>query len=130
MEPLRPLGPNGSETWKRITRMDAAWIEQAVDRELLQVLCELVDERDGLRRLVLAEGEWRDRTALRALDQQLLQCFSMLGLTPTDRAKTGLQARDGNDDELATFIQSLSSPVRDAENAVAPDVGPAGSESR
>ena len=116
MQPLRPLEQQGQDTWDRIVSIDAAWIEGAVDRELLQFLCELVDERALLRRLVLTEGEWRDRTALRALDQQILQCLSMLGLAPSDRAKAGLQPDAGTDDELATFIQSLSAPIRDAEN--------------
>jgi hypothetical protein len=38
---------------------------------------------------VLRDGDWRDRTALRALDAQVLDCLSLLGFTPVDRARLG-----------------------------------------
>jgi hypothetical protein len=114
MEPIRPLGPTGQSTWDRITAASIGWFEHQLDVELLQFLCEQIDERAFLRRNVLNDNDWRDRTALRALDQQILQCLSLLGLTPSDRNKIGLQAANDHEHELATFIASLSSPVRDS----------------
>jgi len=38
---------------------------------------------------VLVDQDWRDRTALRALDAQVLDCLSLLGFTPVDRARLG-----------------------------------------
>lgn len=36
--------------------------------------------------------EWRDRVALRALDEQIERLMSKLGLNPTDRAELGVEA--------------------------------------
>jgi len=35
-------------------------------------------------------GDWRDRVALRSLDSQLQTMLSLLGMSPTDRAKLGV----------------------------------------
>lgn len=53
------------------------------------MVCELIDERQALRMKVLVDQDWRDRTALRALDAQVLNCLSLLGFTPVDRARLG-----------------------------------------
>jgi hypothetical protein len=93
----------------------AGWIQQEIDVELLQIVCEQIDERASLRFKVLRENDWRDRNALRALDQQILNALSLLGLTPTDRSRTGLTTK-GTDDDLASFLTRLSTPVRNTED--------------
>jgi len=60
-----------------------------MDVELLQIVAEQIDERAALRVKVLRDGDWRDRSALRALDSQVLDCLSLLGFTPVDRARLG-----------------------------------------
>jgi len=60
-----------------------------MDIELLQMICELIDERQALRMKVLVDQDWRDRAALRSLDAQVLDCLSLLGFTPVDRARLG-----------------------------------------
>jgi hypothetical protein len=77
------------------------------------MVCEQIDERSGLRVRVLRDQDWRDRNALRALDQQILNGLSLLGLTPADRSRSGITMKD-NDDDLAEFLSRLSTPVRDA----------------
>jgi hypothetical protein len=109
--PIRPLAQPGTEAWARFTSVSAQWIDTVVDVELLQMVCEQIDERAALRVRVLRENDWRDRSALRAIDQQILQGLSMLGLTPSDRSRNGLNVKANIDDELDRFLAGLSSPV-------------------
>jgi len=88
-EPVRPLGQAGLMFWHRVWAVGFAWISLNTDIELLQIVCEQIDERQALRVRVLRDGDWRDRTALRALDAQVLDCLSLLGFTPVDRARLG-----------------------------------------
>jgi hypothetical protein len=89
-EPLRPLGPPGQALWDRVWAAGARWISPHTDVELLQVLCEQVDERAQLRVAVLRDGGWRERKALRTLDHQVVTALSLLGLTPADRTRLGV----------------------------------------
>lgn len=88
--PLRPLGASGQALWERVWASGAQWISPATDVELLQLLCEQIDERAGLRVTVLREGGWRERKALRVLDHQVVTALSLLGLTPADRTRLGV----------------------------------------
>lgn len=84
---LRELGPDGADLWTRLWSMRKPWISPEVDLDHVTLLCEAVDERVALRRRVLADGDWRDRVALRSLDDQIDRMMGALGLNPTDRAK-------------------------------------------
>lgn len=86
-EPLRPLGQEGRRMWDRIWSMGNKWISADIDVDHVTVLCESVDERVALRVKVLRDGEWRDRVALRALDEQIDRMMGALGLNPTERAR-------------------------------------------
>lgn len=90
LEPPNTLGQAGLDLWQRAAN-SAPWLWKGVDNQLLQILCEQVDERQALRES-LAEGigDWRDRSALRALEKQIVGNLSLLGFTPTDRARLGL----------------------------------------
>jgi hypothetical protein len=88
-EPHRPLGSAGRMFWDRVWNVGFTWISPQMDTELLQIVSEQIDERAALRVKVLREGDWRDRSALRALDSQVLDCLSLLGFTPVDRARLG-----------------------------------------
>ena len=89
-EPLRQLAPFGRAFWDRIWSSGAVWISPATDIEMVQMLCEWIDERTQLRLRVLQEGDWRERNALRKLDAQIVAGLSTLGFTPTDRTRLGL----------------------------------------
>ena len=90
-EPLRVLGPSGLELWKRIWSMGRVWLSLSTDIDVLQILCEQLDERDSLRELVLSDAEaWRERAALRELEKSIRSNLSILGFTPTDRMKLGV----------------------------------------
>jgi hypothetical protein len=101
-DPHRPLGRAGRHLWDAVWMHAWAWTARS-DTELLQMVCEMADERVGLRARVLraeqqrSEGveeralvaSWRDRLALRQLDAQLTDGLSLLGLTPVDRSRIG-----------------------------------------
>lgn len=90
-EPPRPLGVEGMKLWKRIWEQGRTWISSNFDLEMVTLLCESMDERSQLRFIVLkGTGDWRDRVALRSLDSQLQTMLSLLGMSPTDRAKLGV----------------------------------------
>lgn len=89
-EPSRELGDAGLELWNRVWQRGIAWISPDVDIELLMMTCESMDERSHLMRLVMLEGESRDRRALRALNSEIVSNLSLLGFTPADRSRLGV----------------------------------------
>lgn len=86
-DPLRPLGLEGRRMWDRIWEMKSKWVVRDLDIDHVAMLCESVDERVSLRVRVLREGEWRDRVALRALDEQIDRMMGTLGMNPSERAR-------------------------------------------
>ena len=88
-EPLRPLGQEGRRMWERIWESGGTWVSAKTDIELVQMLCEALDERIALRIQVLRGAEWRERVALRHLERSIQTMLSQLGFTPTDRTRIG-----------------------------------------
>ena len=89
--PLRPLGVEGQALWSRVWSSGASWIAATTDIELVQLLCESMDERQQLREVVMAGGaDWRDRVALRNLEGEIKSILSILAFTPTDRTRLGV----------------------------------------
>jgi len=87
---LASAADGGLDLWQRVAN-SAPWLWKGVDNQLFQILCEQVDERQALRdSLTEGLGDWRDRSALRALEKQIVENLSLLGFTPTDRARLGL----------------------------------------
>lgn len=66
-EPARLLGHAGGELWHRI------WASSTIapDVDLVLQVCEQTDERVALRVRVLRDNDWRERKALRLLDDQI-----------------------------------------------------------
>ena len=90
-EPIRRLGDSGLELWVRVWSLGVTWISPRTDVELLQIVCEQLDERDSLRDYVLDNVDARfERSALRELEKSIRSNLSLLGFTPTDRMKLGL----------------------------------------
>jgi hypothetical protein len=90
-EPLRPLGIEGRRSWDRTWSGGAVWLSPASDIEAVQALCETIDERLAVRELVMSgEGDWRDRVALRKLDDVLRAHLGAIGFTPVDRTRMGV----------------------------------------
>lgn len=97
-EPPRPLGSEGMKLWERIWGMNRPWIDRSADLDFVTLLCEQMDERVFLRaRVIGGQGDWRDRVALRAIDQQIGDAFGRLALNPKDRKLLELVV--GGDDD-------------------------------
>ena len=89
-EPPRPLLKYGQELWDRVWSMGANWVSQKTDIELLVMTCEMIDERWNLRVKVMQNDDARMRRGLRELDRQIVSNLSLLGFTPSDRARLGV----------------------------------------
>jgi hypothetical protein len=89
-EPNRPLLKYGLEFWNKVWGSGLSWISVNTDAELLLMTCELVDERWNLRVRVMQSNDWRERRALRELDDRIIRNLSLLGFTPADRSKLGV----------------------------------------
>jgi hypothetical protein len=79
----------GLELWDRIWSMGAIWLSDQTDIELLMMTCEMIDERWNLRVSVMQSNDPKQRRGLRELDKQIVSNLSLLGFTPTDRARLG-----------------------------------------
>lgn len=112
-EPYRPLlrfngeeGP-GMQLWRRLWTAGAGWLRED-DGELVQIVCEQEDERAVLRRMVFSNpDDWRARTSLRTIEKLITENLSMLGFTPTDRARMGF--RSATVDPLDEFRKRVES---------------------
>jgi len=89
-DPARPLLKYGKEFWDKVWGTGLTWISANTDAELLLITCELVDERWNLRVRVMQSNDWRERRALRELDDRIIRNLSLLGFTPADRSKLGV----------------------------------------
>lgn len=89
-DPARPLLKYGKEFWDKVWGSGLTWISANTDAELLLMTCELVDERWNLRVRVMQSNDWRERKALRELDDRIIRNLSLLGFTPADRSKLGV----------------------------------------
>jgi hypothetical protein len=85
---LRPLNDAGLAIWSSVPRPAAP-----VELELLQQLCEQVDERTALRALVIAEGDSADRRALRDLETSIAAGFARLQVSAASSAATTREQR-------------------------------------
>jgi len=89
-EPARPLLKYGREFWDKVWLNGLQWISVNTDSELLLMTCELVDERWNLRVRVMQSNDWRERRALRELDDRIIRNLSLMGFTPADRSRLGV----------------------------------------
>ena len=89
-EPSRPLLKYGREFWDKVWLNGLQWISVNTDAELLLMTCELVDERWNLRVRVMQSNDWRERRALRELDDRIIRNLSLMGFTPADRSRLGV----------------------------------------
>jgi hypothetical protein len=92
-------GP-GLVLWEKFWTCGRSWLRED-DVELMMILCEQEDERAVLRRLVFQDAQdWRARAGLRVLEKLITDNLSLLGFTPTDRARIGFRsvANDPLDD--------------------------------
>lgn len=118
-EPERELGPVGLALWGRVWANGSRWISPATDLDLVLVVCEQLDEREALRRALMdppdepddPKDRWKAlalvvdmRRQLRDLEKAIVGNLSLLGFTPTDRARLGVA-----EVKAATMLQQLQS---------------------
>lgn len=116
-EPLRRLEESGLQLWRNVWNNRNTWLKDT-DIELLQILCEQLDERDLLRAYVLENIEaWHERAALRALDKDIRDNMTQLGFTPQSRSRLGIQ-----EVKVASKLEELQS--RKANRVASPMVDP------
>ena len=89
-EPPRPLLKPGLELWERIWKAGINWISPHTDIELLLMTCEMVDERWNLRIKVMQNDDMQMARRLDNLSRVISGNLSLLGFTPSDRARLGL----------------------------------------
>jgi len=89
-EPPRPLLKYGQDLWNRIWSIGASWVSDKTDLELLIMTCEMVDERWNLRVRVMQDDDPQLRRGLRELEKQIVSNLSLLGFSPSDRARLGV----------------------------------------
>ena len=117
-EPHRPLmtingeAGYGRQMWNRFWIAGASWLKED-DKELLMMICEQEDERAVLRQMVFKDpNDWRARTGLRQLEKSITDNLSLLGFTPTDRARIGFRSQAS--DPLGDFRKRVESQRKQA----------------
>lgn len=88
--PSRPLEDQGRALWDRVWNMGATWISPKSDVELLLMTCEMIDERESLRAIVLGGNDPKQRRQLRYLESSIVANLSLLGMSPSDRSRLGV----------------------------------------
>ena len=106
-KPLRPLGKTGTAFWDEAWGKGQLWLGRT-DKWLVQLTAEMLDEREVLRKAVMAnakaEDSWRDRRQLRDLERSIVSNLSLLAWTPVDRSRYGL-AEVKAKSKLAEFME-------------------------
>ena len=90
-EPFRELGGAGGQLWREVFEVGGLWISQRTDIHLLQMVCELLDRRELLREAFLNDPtERKVNMSLLETEKLIQSSLSLLGFTPSDRARLGL----------------------------------------
>ena len=88
--PLRPLGPAGLTLWNDVFSVAETWISSKSDTQLLQMVCEQLDRRTALLRLLEEGFDRSTHMTVLDLEKQIASNLGTLGLTPTDRSRLGV----------------------------------------
>lgn len=87
--PPRRLEESGIELWNNAWTL--GWISKTADYTALALLCERMDERDILVNWMFENpDDWRQRAALRKLEDSIESSMRSLILTPEARLKAGV----------------------------------------
>lgn len=90
-KPPRPLKKDGLGLWARAWALAHTWLSPQTDLDHLLLVCEALDERADLRKLVAASPDDRFlRSSLRQVNKEVLDGLSALGFNPTDRSRLGV----------------------------------------
>lgn len=88
-EPSSELGEQGRAFWQ--VAWNTPWLSHKTDYWLVQLTAQALDEREQVRAALAAEPSDRKlRTTLRELDKQVINSYSLMGFTPSDRSRLGV----------------------------------------
>jgi hypothetical protein len=87
--PLTELGESGLAFWSQAWSIP--WLSQSSDYWIVLITSQALDERAQVR-IALAESpsDRRMRATLRELDKQVINSYSLLGFSPSDRSRLGV----------------------------------------
>lgn len=116
-EPQTNLGEQGLAFWAQAWSIP--WLSQSSDYWLVLITAQALDERDQVR-IAISESpsDRRLRATLRELDKQVINAYSLLGFSPSDRSRLGV-AEVKKESKLEQLIairtkhQELHSQARD-----------------
>ncbi len=102
-KPPRKLGKDGQQLWERAWSLAHTWLSPQTDLDFLLIVCEALDEREALRKIIMSgDADRFDRGAMRQLNKEVYDGLSRLGFTPTDRARLNV-AEVKVEDDLEAF---------------------------
>lgn len=88
-EPSSELGDQGRAFWQ--VAWSTPWLSHKTDYWLVQLTAQALDEREQVRAALAEEPSDRKlRTTLRELDKQVINSYSLMGFTPSDRSRLGV----------------------------------------
>ena len=112
-EPPSELSEAGLDFWFLVYEA-GRWISHTTDRTLVTISAELIEEREQLRALVLANPEdYRLRSGLRELEKALTSNLALMGFTPADRSRLGFAEvkKENKLEELMRRVEERRNPV-------------------
>jgi P27 family predicted phage terminase small subunit len=95
------LGARGAAEWASIWRAGSAWLAPAQDYAWVEIVARAWDDIEGFRAKVQADGLIQKGSmgqviahpliaSIRQAEAQIMKALSVLGFSPTDRARLGL----------------------------------------
>lgn len=121
-EPQTELGEQGLAFWSQA--WSTPWLSQLSDYWIVLITAQAIDEREEVR-IALAESptDRRMRATLRELDKQVINSYSLLGFTPSDRSRLGV-AEVKKESKLEQLISKRNRQVELREQASNPNLTP------
>jgi P27 family predicted phage terminase small subunit len=102
MQPERPgdLGQRGGKEWDAIWSAGNGWLAPTQDYRWVEMICRAYDDIEAFRRKVKADGLIQKGSMgqviahpligeIRRAEATIQKCLSILGFSPTDRARLG-----------------------------------------
>ena len=88
-EPPEHLQEAAQRLWGQL--WGTHWISQRTDYQIVLMTCELLDEREQVRKALADNPDERQlRIALREIEKQLVGQLGVMGFSPSDRSRLGL----------------------------------------
>ena len=99
--PPNDLGERGSAEWVKIWAAGSAWLAPNIDYPWIEMVCRAYDDIEAFRGKIQADGLIQKGSMGQVVSHPLIQsvrqaegtiqrCLSILGFSPTDRARLGL----------------------------------------